>query len=414
MGSSREDFVLTSALLLPSLVLQRPSMRSKVKDHIACLKRRLPLWETNDGINHLLKEGTQIQRQLYRKPRSTPKIFTEFMTKGKIKDAIRTLSETQKGGTLELTDTINTGPENSKSVFEILLEKHPENQPPSPETIVTPPTNPDVSSHVLFQALDSKAVRQAVLNTNGSAGPSGVDSTAWRRWCTCYNQHSVTLCNSLASVGRKLCSKYVDPIGLYAFNACRLVPLDKCPGVRPIGVVEVCRRIIGKALLKIAKWDILESTAGFQFCSGLDGGCEAAVHCMAKISESEEATLFVDATKAFNSLNRASTLIKVQTICPTLAPILINTYRTSGTLFVNGTTIQSREGTTQGDPLGMVMYAIGTLPLIKHLDSSFIHQVWYADDSAAGGDLTHLKKWWDELQCLGPKFGQTAKKQSYS
>ena len=66
-----------------------------------------------------------------------------------------------------------------------------------------------------------------------------------------------------------------------------------------------------------------------------------------------------------------------------------------------------REGTTQGDPLGMAMYAIRIQALVKHLDSIGIKQVWYmyADDSAAGGNLENLKSWWTELCRLGYKFG---------
>jgi hypothetical protein len=43
--------------------------------------------------------------------------------------------------------------------------------------------------------------------------------------------------------------------------------------------------------------------------------------------------------------------------------------------------------------------------LIDHLDSINTQQVWYADDSASGGDIVQLKKWWDKLCDLGPKFG---------
>ena len=35
--------------------------------------------------------------------------------------------------------------------------------------------------------------------------------------------------------------------------ACRLIPLDKSSGVRPNGVGEVLRRIIGKAILTVLK-----------------------------------------------------------------------------------------------------------------------------------------------------------------
>lgn len=41
---------------------------------------------------------------------------------------------------------------------------------------------------------------------------------------------------SLASVARKLCTTLVDPKGLEAFVAGRLIVLNKKPGVRPIGV----------------------------------------------------------------------------------------------------------------------------------------------------------------------------------
>ena len=49
------------------------------------------------------------------------------------------------------------------------------------------------------------------------------------------------------------------------------------------------------------------------------------------------------------------------------------------------------EGTTQGDPLAMAMYAIGTLPLIRRLSNS-VTQVWYADDAAAAGSLKNLRE----------------------
>ena len=88
-----------------------------------------------------------------------------------------------------------------------------------------------------------------------------------------------------------------------------------------------------------------------------------------------------------------------------LAPILINTYRNPSNLFVNGTTILSQEGTTQGDPLAMAMYAIGTLPLVDTLKSPLIDQIWYADDSVSSGSLSNIKCWWDKLTIWGPRFG---------
>ena len=67
----------------------------------------------------------------------------------------------------------------------------------------------------------------------------------------------------------------------------------------------------------------------------------------------------------------------------------------------------SREGTTQGDPLAMPMYAIATIPLIKRQTNS-VSQVWYAGDVAALGSITELQKWWDNLVDLGQSLGYFA------
>ena len=90
------------------------------------------------------------------------------------------------------------------------------------------------------------------------------------------------------------------------------------------------------------------------------------------------------------------TLLNSGTVCPALSHILINTYRNNSQLFVDGQCILSKGGTTQGDPLAMAMYAIGTQPLIRTLDG-IAKQVWYADDSAAGSKLEQLRRWWDLL-----------------
>ena len=188
--------------------------------------------------------------------------------------------------------------------------------------------------------------------------------------------------------------------------ACRLIPLNKCPGVRPIGIGEVVRRIIGKAIMRSAKQDLQAAVGSLQLCAGQDAGCEAAVHAMSNIfqEESTEAMIFVDASNAFNNLNRQAILLNVTTICPSLAPALINTYRSPSRLFVGGQCLLSKVGTTQGDPLAMAMYAIGTKPLIDRLNG-ISKQVRYADNSAAGSTVENIKRWWDELVEFGPLYG---------
>ena len=121
----------------------------------------------------------------------------------------------------------------------------------------------------------------------------------------------------------------------------------------------------------MTKEDIQDAVGPLQLCAGHDAGCEAAIHAMRKIFDDEETegVLLVDAKNAFNSLNRSAALHNCQVLCPSLAPILINIYRSNADLFVAGESIPSQEGVTQGDPLAMAMYALGTLPLIRAVTS---------------------------------------------
>ena len=65
-------------------------------------------------------------------------------------------------------------------------------------------------------------------------------------------------------------------------------------------------------------------------------------------------------------------------------------------LMIDGQELLSEEGTTQGDPLSMPMYAISILPFIRWLASDDVQQVWYADDTTATGKLDVLRGWWDK------------------
>ena len=73
---------------------------------------------------------------------------------------------------------------------------------------------------------------------------------------------------------------------------------------------------------------------------------------------------------------------------------------------MDGEVMFSREGTTQGDPLAMPMYAVATIPLIKGLPNS-VSQVWYADDAAALAPSPSFESG-DNLVDLGQSFGYFA------
>ena len=177
--------------------------------------------------------------------------------------------------------------------------------------------------------------------------------------------------------------------------------------MRPIGVGETCRWIIGKAVLSVLGHVVRETIGSDQLCAGQKGGCEATVHALKNSfeSESSEAILLVDSKNAFNSLNRRTALLNILQLCPSIARFLINTYRSEVNLYIGGSVLKSLEGTTQGDPLGMIMYALASLPLIQSLSSPNILQVWYADDASCAGKLNYIRSWWDMLLSTGPSYG---------
>ena len=63
----------------------------------------------------------------------------------------------------------------------ILLDKHPLGKPPDPSILLHDP--PNEVNPILFDGLDVDAIRAASLHTNGAAGPSGLDATAWCHLC---------------------------------------------------------------------------------------------------------------------------------------------------------------------------------------------------------------------------------------
>ena len=220
-----------------------------------------------------------------------------------------------------------------------------------------------------------------------------------------------TLADEVANLARRLCTEAVDHSHLTTFLPNRLVPLKKDDsGVRPVGVGETIRRIIEKCISWTAK-DI-HAAGLLQTCTGLESGVEAAFRTIDCTMQEDwcEAAIFVDAENAFNKMNRAVALYNVGRLCPPLHQYLANSYSSPSNLYLaDGSVLQSKEGTTQGDNLAMPWYAVASRPMIMTLKETVgeenFKQVWFADDSAGAGTLEKLLVWWEKLTEIGPSFG---------
>ena len=397
------------------LLLQKPFKDSKASDNIRCLGNRLRLWN-NGEVETLVEEGLCLQQHLRHRrfpnnsgAASGPSdiIFSKLVFSGKIHSAMRYLSQ-ESGGVLTLDEC--PIPDSGETVKDILFEKHPLPVPASEDSLLAseePAINP-----VIYEAITADRIKNTSRRMHGSAGPSGLDADDWTKMMTCFKESSNQLCSALASMARCLCTEDLVSKDLAAFTAARLIPLDKKPGVRPIAVGEVFRRIICKAIMAAVEYDVTHAIAPYQMCVGVPSACEAAVHTMDLLLRRPEVEgiLLVDATNAFNSLNRAAALHNIPRVCPALGRIFRNTYQEPVRLFVTGSPgeeVLSQEGTCQGDPLAMASYAVAITPLIRHLNQECpdVTQSWYADDDGAAANMEDLHRYWEELERCGPQYG---------
>ena len=401
--SPLKNVAMKAIHVMPALLLQKPAKNSKAKDHTDALNRRLELWHKGD-LTRLLEEAETLQQRLPNVTKkkdlaAISKQFKDKMQKGDLNSAIKVLTNNMSGGVLPLND----------ETLKTLHDKHPQGKDIDDNIMLQGPIKP--IHPIVYNAIDETTIIKAVKMTKGGAGPSGMDAMSWRKplLSKVYGDSGRDLRSSFSKVIQKICAIDVIDNSLEAYLACRLVPLNKNPGLRPIGVGEVLRRIAGKAVMLIAKEDLKNSCSTVQMCAGHEAGCEAAIHSMKYVFESaeSEAVLLVDASNAFNNINRKAILHNVRILCPILACYVNNCYRLPARLFVvGGREIQSCEGTTQGDPLGMAIYAIGLTPLLDQLAfQTRAQMVAFADDLTAATTIRGLFQWWKCLIEIGPRYG---------
>ena len=114
--------------------------------------------------------------------------------------------------------------------------------------------------------------------------------------------------------------------------------------------------------------------------------------------------ILIDAYNAFNEEDHTSMLWAVHHECPSGAWFAFNCYRHRAALVIRkgdgtGHFLYRNEGMTQVDPLEMVAYGMGILPLIRYLRMSHpsVTQPWYTDDAGSGGTLADKRCHLDNL-----------------
>ena len=398
--SDLEQVAILAIHTIGALLLQNPGKRSTAKGNKDALTRRLDLWKKG-AFSELLSEAREIQKRLRKSGNSKESIsrgFSRLMFNGRVGSAMRLVGKAQ-------SEPLEVTPE----MIAALESKHPPDGPLNRTHLFSSEPAPAFEL-VIFDAISGNDIKKAAKSTRGGCGPSGMTDDLWSRiLCSrAFAREGDNLSNTLARVTRRLCTELIDPSTISSLVSCRLIGLNKNPGVRPIGVEEILRRIVGRTVTQFLKSDIINAAGPLQLAAGQEGGCEAAIHAMNNYWEGDECEgiLCADASNAFNILNRKTALVNVRFLCPVFSIFLINIYRSPSKLFLyNGKFIMSREGTTQGDNAAAPFYSISLYPLMNDLSSIVEFQMFYADDGASAGSLVNLKRWWDKLCERGPGYG---------
>uniref|UniRef100_A0A1X7TNZ6 Reverse transcriptase domain-containing protein n=1 Tax=Amphimedon queenslandica TaxID=400682 RepID=A0A1X7TNZ6_AMPQE len=297
-------------------------------------------------------------------PNHNTKVFTRLMLQGKIRSAIRFLTERSKGHVLHPHDNVkiqDNGQDKLTSVIDALQMKHPSPRLPHSFSLLDTGDLPDLED----LDITGNHVHQVALRIQGSAGPGGCDAAHWQDILLRYGPASRRLCDCVANLSRCLANSVLDWSLLRALLASRLIALDKSPGVRPIGVGETLRRVIGKSICLVTRDDAESVCGSVQLCAGVRCGIEGAIHSVSDLFHSNDyGSLTMDTSNAFNSINRISLIWNIRILWPRASRFIFNTYR-------------------------------GWSPLI----------LWFADDSTVIGDVSVIRNWFDKLLSIGPLFG---------
>ena len=183
---------------MPALLLQKPSRKSKARDHLIALERRLKLWD-DGNFNELLDESKEIQERLpsTNTPMNLQKIsikFKHLVQKGNINGALKLLTNNMSNGIPLTEETLHL----MQNAYEEVLLRGPVKQ-------IHP---------ILYKAIDEALISKAALKTKGGCAPSGFDAENWRRILVSrsFGSFSLDLRKSYANFTRTLYTRNLNTI----------------------------------------------------------------------------------------------------------------------------------------------------------------------------------------------------------
>ena len=153
-----------------------------------------------------------------------------------------------------------------------------------------------------------EAVELTARRISGSGGPSETDSQNLQGWLLRFGPISKRLLKAVADLTEWMGTEEIPWAAYRGLMAGRLVALDKCPGVRSVGIGEVWRRLVAKIVLVVAGEDATVACGTDQLCAGLSAGVEGGIRAAQVLRDShsqEEEWGFSSLTRQMFSMRSA-------------------------------------------------------------------------------------------------------------
>ena len=206
------------------------------------------------------------------------------MQKNNVNGALRLLTNNMSNGIIPL----------SKESLQILSLKYPEAQQAHHKALLQGPKR-QIHSFV-YEDIDKDLAKKAAIKNKGGCGPSGLDTDNWCRILVSnqFGPSPLDLQTSIANFVKRLGNTNIHlsnsdtDNSLEAFTTSRLIPLNKNPGVHPIGAGEVLRRNAGNIVMYIAKKVVKVAAGSLQVCTGQKKGSEAGIHVIYDVYQQDE------------------------------------------------------------------------------------------------------------------------------
>ena len=207
-------------------------------------------------------------------------IYHDTVLSGKLQKASHRTTDREGVGCL-LTDDPFT--KTGQPVEEVFRENRPDMCVPPMENPVcaafedygeVPKTVP-----LDFTADDLMGVASKLSGAAGALGAEAVDLCNWLLCFGCSSEEFIVVVTSLVD----WVAKSSPPWAAYrALMSCRLMEIDKRPGVRPVGIGEMLRQALAKLVMRAAGDQVKTACGNLQLCVGLEAGIEGDTHAVGR------------------------------------------------------------------------------------------------------------------------------------